>query len=187
MLSQPDAENEWDYDVPDRVLRAVNAFDTRDSLTTRLHLRWQIDALLQVVKIINLTVPELAAMVAILAPAASRLVTNEWDYGVVERVTDAVDNTDTRDGYLRSTPDRLHAQILELMTTVKMTQLSVPELGALLAVLAPANGRRLLADTFEEALRPILRLVDNGADFGDAALQLAEQLADLPDDLTCAD
>jgi hypothetical protein len=173
----PQCDNEWDYDVPDRVTRAVNAFDERDTLSTMLHLRWQIRALLREVKMADLTVPELVSIIAILAPVGERPVINEWDYDVVGRVTDAVDAMDTRDGYHACTPAKLCAQLRELMKAVKLTDLSVQELAAMLAVLAPANGRRLLTLTFAKILRPILRIVDgidDVADDGDAALQLCE-------------
>ena len=57
----------------------------------------------------------------------------------------------------------------------------------MLAILAPAHGRRLAAKALAVGLRPILRLVDNGIDFGDAATQLSEELADLADEFACGD
>jgi hypothetical protein len=187
MLPQP--ENEWEYDVAGRVERAVHALSSRgDNLSTLLHLRWQLDALMDVVRMVHLNSSELAALIAILAPTSAHAVLDEWDYDVCDRVADAVgvDRCSTRlQGLMRL--QQLRSELLDLMERVKLTDLPVSELAAMLAVLAPANGRRLLADTVTKALRPILRLVDNIADDiadgGDAALQLVEQVAELPDDL----
>jgi hypothetical protein len=177
-------ENEWEYDVPERVSRAVDAVATRDGVPILLHLRWQVRALMREVKMVHLTEAELVSMVAVLAPAVGRPVISEWDYGVRERVADAAASTGS---YGLAGVAHLRWQLRELMGTVKLVNLSVPELAALLAVLSPAHGRLLLADTFEEALVPILRLVHDSVDCGDAAPELAEQVADLDDKLAIAD
>lgn len=115
---------------------------------------------------------------------------NEWDYDVKERVANAVGCIEDRDGDM-ATLLHLRWSIRELMGTVKMTDLRVPELVAIVAVLAPANGRRLVTDAIEEGLRPILRIVDNGDsipdgigdDIRDAApLDLSEEDTDLSDE-----
>jgi hypothetical protein len=156
-------DNEWDFDIADRVSRAVGALDTRDSLSIALHLRWQINALMREVKVAHLTVPELVAMIAILTAAGPDVI------GRVANATAHVASTSVAG---------LRAQIHELMTVVKLGDLSAPELCALLAVLSPANGRRLLAVTLGKTLRPILRvvgdIVDDVADHRDSALQLCE-------------
>lgn len=177
-------ENEWEYDTPERVALVVGALAPReDSVSTLLHLRWTIANLMSVVKMVHLTEAELTTFIAILAPTA-RPVTSKWDYGVTERVADAVSYTKCAglDDVLRR-----RWQLRELMRTAKLTDLSVSELAALLAVLAAANGRRLLTNAVEEAFVPILRLVDNCADMGHTPLEFAEQVTDLDDELTGAE
>jgi hypothetical protein len=182
MSSQP--ENEWEYDTSARVACVVGALEPRsDSVATLLHLQWAVGNLMREVKMVNLTECELVSLLAVLAPVAVRRVVNEWDYDVRERVADAA--VANWDGRLPTVLDP-RAEICKLMETVKLTNLTVPELAAMLAVFAPANGRRLVAATFKEALRPVLRLVNNGADLGDAALEFIEQIPDLPDELSYA-
>jgi hypothetical protein len=174
-------ENEWDYDTPERVARVVAALAPReDNLSTLLHLRWAVAGLMRVVKLAHLIEPELVSLVAILAPAAARPVINGWDYDVRDRVAEAA----RCEGGAASD---LCRQVRDLMQTVKLSDLSVPELAAMLAVLAPPNGWRLLAATVEKTLRPILRLVDDCADLGNAAAQLVELGADLPNQFAGAD
>lgn len=180
------AENEWEYDTADRVAHIVENFEDRaDSLSTQLHLRWMIATLMHHVKAVHMTVPELVTLIAILAPVSRRPVINEWDYDVRGRVADALKCAHVDD--LR-TVKQLRWQLRQLLETVKITDLSVTELAAMLAVLAAANGRRLVTDTLEKALRPVLRLVDDvGGDTGSAALQLVELGAEPGDEVGCAD
>lgn len=106
---------------------------------------------------------------------------NEWDYDVRERVANAVDCIETRDGDL-ATLLHLRWQLRELMEHTNPAHLSAPELIAMIAILAPANGRRLVTESIEESLRPILRIV--ATDGGDAPTQLGERGADEPDEFT---
>lgn len=176
MLPRP--EDEREYDVAARVEDVVSAFETRDSdLGTLLHLRWQADLLMQHVKMVHLSAPELVALIAVMAPVGHHPVIDDWDYGVRERVADAVKLPSDSGPEAMS---QLRWELRDLMDTVKISDLSLPELVAMLAVLTAANGRRLLAERVEEALRPILRLVRNEASILDV------DVAHLPHELTGA-
>lgn len=169
------AENEWDYDTAARIGTVVDNYEGRaDNVSTLLHLRWQMRMLMQHVKMVHLTAAELVALIAILAPVGHRPIIHEWDYGVRDRVDDAarVDVDTSLRGVLR-----LRCELRELMESVKLTDLSVPELVAILAIITTANGRRLLAATVGKVLRPILTLVDDVADLGDATTELIDDLA----------
>jgi hypothetical protein len=182
-MSQP--ENEWEYDVADRVTRAVHALEARgDNLSTLLHLRWQVDALMQVVKMVHLNAPEVTALIAILAPTRAHPVIDEWDYDVCDRVADAVNIHQAMRQARLMQLQQMRYELRELMETVKMTDLAVSELAALLAVLAPANGRRLLADTVTKSLRPILRLVNDIPDLGEPATEFVELSTNTSDELS---
>jgi hypothetical protein len=110
---------------------------------------------------------------------------NEWEYDVATRVHNAVASLQNRDGDL-ATAMHLRWQVRKLMQAVRLTDLSARELVSMLAILAPANGRRLIRGTFEEVLRP-LRLVDNAVDLGDAPPELSEELPDHPDEVAGGD
>jgi hypothetical protein len=181
----PQPENEWEYDAARRVARAVGALEPRDGdMGILLHMRWQVDCLMKVVKMVHLTAHELAALIAVLAPTAGRPVINGRGHDVRERVADAVKGSnDASLGALM----RLRSELCELMDVVKLNDLSVTELVAMLAVLAPANGRRLLVDALDEALAPILRLVDNAVDLRNVGSELAKIGADVGNELAgCA-
>jgi hypothetical protein len=168
----PHAENEWEYDSAERVSNVVDNFEGRgDNPSTLLHLRWLVSELLRHVKLVHLTEAELISVIAVVAPVAGRPVINEFDYDVRERVADALKSSD-RHGLAGL--EHLRWQLRELMQTAKIIDLSVPELAAMLAIFSPANGRRLLANALEQSLRPILSLVNDAADLGDAAAQLIE-------------
>jgi hypothetical protein len=77
---------------------------------------------------------------------------------VRQRVSHAIDCIEGRDGDL-ATLLHLRQTLGELMDQVKMVELKSPELVAMIAVLAPANGRRLESEAIERSLRPVLRLV----------------------------
>lgn len=109
---------------------------------------------------------------------------NEWEYDVRERVANAVGCIEARDGDM-GTLLHLRWQLKELMDIVKMADLTAPELIAIIAVLAPANGRRLVTEVLEEGIRPILRLI--GGSGGDSAADLSEQDADLLNDIAGGD
>jgi hypothetical protein len=111
---------------------------------------------------------------------------NEWDYDVSERVTNAVGCLQTRDGDL-GTLMHLRYTLNDLMDQVNPAELTVPELVGMIAILAPANGRKLITETLAKALRPILRLVDESIDLENPAAHLGEQDADLLDDVIGGD
>lgn len=91
---------------------------------------------------------------------------NEWDYDVRERVANAVGCIEARDGDM-ATLLHLRWTLSALMDQVHPTDLTAPELVGMIAILAPANGRQLVTQTIDKALRPILRLVDHGTHPGD--------------------
>jgi hypothetical protein len=111
---------------------------------------------------------------------------NEWDYDIAKRVARAIEAMGPRDGDMAALLS-LRWQVRELMEVVKITDLTALEVVALLAILTPANGRRLLRSTFDEALRPVLRLVNNEPDLRDSVDQLVEHAADLPDEIAGGD
>lgn len=98
---------------------------------------------------------------------------NEWDYDVSERVTNAVGCIQARDGDM-ATLMHLRWTLNALMDQVSPTELTAPELVGIIAILAPANGRQLITQALTEALRPVLRLVDNAVDPRKAATHLSE-------------
>lgn len=107
-----------------------------------------------------------------------QIAANEWDYDVRERVANAVGCIKARDGDM-ATLLHLRWTLNTLMDQVDPGELSAPELVGMIAILAPANGRQLITQTLTEVLRPILRLVGDPIDAGDAAAHLSEQNADL--------
>lgn len=97
-----------------------------------------------------------------------KIAENEWDYDVKERVANAVGCIEARDGDM-GTLLHLRWTLSALMDQVSPAELSASELVGMIAILAPANGRQLVTKTLSKALRPFLRLVDDGAHLGDTA------------------
>ena len=75
---------------------------------------------------------------------------------VRQRVSHAIDCIEGRDGDL-ATLLHLRQTLGELMDQVKMVELKSPELVAMIAVLAPANGRRLAPGRLDDAHRRPVR------------------------------
>ncbi len=112
-------------------------------------------------------------------------VPSQWREDVGERVANAVDCMAACDGDV-GTVLSLRWQVRRLMETVKITDLTAPELIAMTAILVPANGRRLATDAIEKGLRPVLRLIDT-RQTGDAPAQLGEQNTDLLNQVVSSD
>lgn len=111
---------------------------------------------------------------------------NDWEYDVATRVANAINTIGSRNTDLAVLLHLRH-QVRDIMGRVKMTELSSAELIALLAIMGPANGRRLIAETVEESLRPVLRLIGGEGGVGVTAPEFGEEGADLYDQVASGD